>query len=186
MARTAAELLKATRTTDYINRGLVTKTFDMRHVRALLTAQGRASPRQRHLPAHIVAYYVIALALFMQVSYRKVLRCLLEGLAWLLGPGEAVQVTGKSGLSQTRRRPGWQVMPQMRLQVGKPLALETTPGAWERRWRGVSLDSSNFEVADESRTSAPQRDWRHRSNGVAVRVLDYPLQGRPTPTRGSA
>ncbi|MBW2145458.1 MAG: transposase domain-containing protein [Deltaproteobacteria bacterium] len=31
----------------------------------------------RDLPAHVVVYYVIALALYMQSSYREVLRCLL-------------------------------------------------------------------------------------------------------------
>jgi hypothetical protein len=31
-------------------------------------------------------YYVIAQALFMQVSQREVLRCLLEGVRWLFGP----------------------------------------------------------------------------------------------------
>jgi hypothetical protein len=37
----------------------------------------------------VVVYYTIALALFMQSSYWEVLRCLLEGLDWLRGPGEA-------------------------------------------------------------------------------------------------
>jgi hypothetical protein len=50
-----------------------------------------------------------ALALSMQVSYRVVLRCLLEGLAWLLGRGEAVQLTGKSSLSQAPHQPGREV-----------------------------------------------------------------------------
>jgi hypothetical protein len=121
----------------------------MNQVKAVLAAQGKASRRQRELPAHVVVYYVICLALFMQVSYREVLRCLLEGLAWLLGPGEAVKVTGKSGISQARRRLGWEVMRQLHEEVVKPLAVEATQGAWYRRWRLVSLDGSTLEVADE-------------------------------------
>ena len=35
-------------------------------------------------PAQVIVYYVIALTLYMQVSYREVLRCLLEGVKWLL------------------------------------------------------------------------------------------------------
>ncbi len=35
-----------------------------------------AGSRQGELPAHVVVYYVIALALYMQSSYREVLRCL--------------------------------------------------------------------------------------------------------------
>gem|GEM_PF-1548292 len=87
MARTMAELPKGTRITDYISLGVLTKTFSLDQINAVLISQGKASQRQRELPAHVVVYYVICLALFMQVSYREVLRCLLEGLTWLLGPG---------------------------------------------------------------------------------------------------
>ena len=87
MARTSAELPKGTRITDYISLGVLTKAFPLRQVKAVLAAQGRVSQRQRELPAHMVVYYVICLALFMQVSYREVLRCLLEGWVWLWGPG---------------------------------------------------------------------------------------------------
>ena len=149
MARMMAELPKGTRITDYISLGVLTKTFPVRQVKAVLAAQGRASQRQRELPAHVVVYYVICLALFMQVSYREVLRCLLEGWAWLLGPGEAVKVTGKSGISQARTRLGWEVMRQLDEEVVKPIAVAGTKGAWYRRWRLVSLDGSTLDVADE-------------------------------------
>ena len=45
--------------------------------------------RQRDLPAHVVVYYVIALVLYMHSSYREVLRCLLEGIQWLLKVGDS-------------------------------------------------------------------------------------------------
>jgi len=149
MARTMAELPKGTRITDFISLGVLTRTVPVSQVKAVLASHGRASQRQRELPAHVVVYYVISLALFMQVSYREVLRCLLEGLAWLLGPGAAVKVTGKSGISQARTRLGWEVMRQLHEEVVKPIAAQTTPGAWYRRWRLVSLDGSTLEVADE-------------------------------------
>lgn len=85
----------------------------------------------------------------MQVSYREVLRCLLEGLTWLLGPAQAIKVTGKSGISQARTRLGWEVMRQLHEEVVKPVAVEATRGAWYRRWRLVSLEGSTLEVADE-------------------------------------
>jgi hypothetical protein len=149
MARTMAELPKGTRITDFISLGVLTRTVPVSRVKEVLAAQGRASQRQRELPAHVVVYYVICLALFMQVSYREVLRCLLEGLAWLLGPGAVVKVTGKSGISQARTQLGWEVMRQLHEEVVKPLAAPTTPGAWYRRWRLVRLDGSTLEVADE-------------------------------------
>jgi len=149
MARTIAELPKGTRVTDYISLGVLTKTFPLPHVQAVLAAQGKASQRQRELPAHVVVYYVIALALFLQVSYREVLRCLLEGLEWLLGPGHMVKVTGKSGISQARTRLGWEAMRQLHNEVVKPIAGKATRGAWYRHWRLVSLDGSTLDVADE-------------------------------------
>lgn len=149
MARRIAELPKGTRITDYISLGVITKTFPLDRVKAVLVSQGKASQRQRELPAHVVVYYVICLALFMQVSYREALRCLLEGLTWLLGPGQTLAATGKSGISQARTRLGWPVMRQLHEEVVKPVAVEATKGAWYRRWRLVSLDGSTLDVADE-------------------------------------
>jgi hypothetical protein len=60
--------------------------------------------RERSLPTHVMVYYVIAMALYMQVAYREVLRCLLEGLRRLLGPEVQPPVAGKSGISQARTR----------------------------------------------------------------------------------
>ena len=62
MARTIAALPAGTRITDYISLGVITKTFPMKKVRAILAATEKASERQRDLPAHVVVYYVIALA----------------------------------------------------------------------------------------------------------------------------
>jgi hypothetical protein len=79
----------------------------MHTIETVLRESGRVSIRQRDLPAHVVVYYVIALALYRHSSYREVLRCLLEGIQWLLGPNAVVTVAGKSGISQARTRLGW-------------------------------------------------------------------------------
>jgi hypothetical protein len=117
--------------------GVITKTFPLTTVRSVLAASGKASLRQRDLPAHVVVYYVIALALYMQASYREVLRCLLEGLQWLLDPSVPHKVAGKSGISQARTRLGWEAMRQLHDTVVRPIAVATTRGAWPdfRYWR---------------------------------------------------
>jgi len=150
MARTVAELPQGTRITDFISLGVLTKTFPMTTIETVLRESGRASIRQRDLPAHVVVYYVIALALYMQSSYREVLRCLLEGIQWLLGPDTVVNVAGKSGISQARTRLGWKPVQRLHDEVVKPLAVESTKGAWYRSWRLVSLDGSTLDVADET------------------------------------
>lgn len=149
MARTLAELPKGSRITDYISLGVVAKTFPVATVKSVLEATGRSSRRQRELPAHVVVYYVIALALYMQSSYREVLRGLLEGIQWLLNPTARIKVTGKSGISQARTRLGVEPVKQLHDQIVCPIATEATKGAWFRGWRVVSLDGSTLDVADE-------------------------------------
>ncbi len=148
MARTVAELPKGARITDYISLGVISKTFPLNTIHTILSRTGKASERQRELPAHVVIYYVIALALYMQVSYREVLRCLLEGLQWLKKPGEKIHVTGKSGISQARTRLGWEPIEALHDEIVQPIATERTKGAWFRTWRLVSLDGSTLDVAD--------------------------------------
>ena len=121
----------------------------MSKVHAVLDATGKASVRQRDLPAHVVIYYVIALALYMQSSYREVLRCLLEGVQWLLDPSATVKVAGKSGVSQARTRLGSEPLRQLHDEVVQPIAVRATRGAWYRSWKLVSMDGSTLDVADE-------------------------------------
>ena len=106
MARTVAALPAGSRVTDYISLGVIARFFPADKVRDVLKETDRASVRERDLPAHVVMYYVIALALYMRSSYREVLRCLLEGVQWLLDPSAKVKVAGKSGISQARSRLG--------------------------------------------------------------------------------
>ena len=149
MARTVAELPAGSRITDYISLGVVSKSFPAEAIEGVLARTGRASLRQRDLPAHVVVYYVIALALYMQSSYREVLRCLLEGIQWLRDPSVRVRVAGKSGISQARTRLGWEPLRQLHDELVQPVAVRGTQGAWYRGWRLVSLDGSTLEVADE-------------------------------------
>ena len=149
MARTVASLPEGSRVTDYISLGVIAKTFPLGTIHAALAATGKASVRERDLPAHVVIYYVIALALYMQSSYREVLRCLLEGVQWLFDPSAPLKVAGKSGISQARTRLGWEPVRRLHDEIVKPIAVRATRGAWYGKWRLVSLDGSTLDVADE-------------------------------------
>jgi|HubBroStandDraft_6_1064221.scaffolds.fasta_scaffold233373_1 hypothetical protein len=149
MSRTVASLPAGSRITDYISLGVVTKAFPPDKIRAALAATQKESVRQRDLPAHVVVYYVIALALYMQSSYREVLRCLLEGIQWLVEPAAGINVAGNSGISQARTRLGWEPLRQLHDEVVRPVAVTATKGAWYRGWRLISLDGSTLDVADE-------------------------------------
>ena len=103
MARAPAGLPAGTRLSDHISLGVLAKTFPLDRVQRVLADTGKQSERERDLPAHVMVYYAIALALYMSASTREVLRCLLESLRWLWG-AEAVRVAGKSGISQVLRQ----------------------------------------------------------------------------------
>ena len=149
MARTIASLPAGSRITDYISLGVIAKTFPLAAVQSVLAKTKKASIRQRDLPAHVVVYYVIALALYMRSSYREVLRCLLEGIQWLRDPSVNLKVAGKSGISQARTRLSWEPLEQLHDELIRPIAVQRTQGAWYRQWRLVSLDGSTLDVADE-------------------------------------
>src|SRR5437879_9562899 len=121
MARTVAALPAGSRISDYISLGVIAKFFPVEKIREVLDETKRASVRERDLPAHVVVYYVIALALYMRSSYREVLRCLLEGVQWLLDPSAAVKVAGKSGISQARSRLGAEPLKNIAAAVWAPI-----------------------------------------------------------------
>jgi len=148
MARTVAALPAGSRITDYISLGVMARFFPIEKIRDVLQQTHRASIRERDLPAHVVVYYVIALALYMGSSYREVLRCLLEGVQWLLDPSAKVKVAGKSGISQARSRLGVEPLKKLYELIVAPMAERRTKGAWYGPWRLVSLDGSTLDVAD--------------------------------------
>jgi hypothetical protein len=57
--------------------------FPRERVDQVLRDTQATSQRQRDMPAHVVVYYVIALALYIGVGTTEVLHCLLEGLRLL-------------------------------------------------------------------------------------------------------
>src|SRR4051794_18018112 len=98
MARTPARLPDGTRISDHVTLGVLTTTVPAAVIDAVLADTGR------QLPARLVVYYVIALALYAQASYGEVLRCLLEGVHWLRLGGADVALAGKSAITRARAR----------------------------------------------------------------------------------
>ncbi len=94
-----------------------------------------------------MVYYVIALALYAEVSTREVLRCLTEGARWL-GEPTATTMPSKSGISQARTRLGAAPLEALYREVVTPVATAGTPGAWYRGWRVMSLDGTTIDVGD--------------------------------------
>lgn len=172
MARSAAELGSGPRLSDYISLGVLTSCFPIETVREVLAVTGKASERERDLPAHVMVYYAIALSLYPEVSTREVMRCLAEGARWLGDRSVSVDVAGKSGISQARTRLGDTPLATLYHAAVTPIATEATPGAWYRGWRVMSMDGTTLDVAD---TQANARAFgRPRSSRGANRTGAFP------------
>ena len=147
MARTAKST-KGSRLTDLIGLGVLTQYIPLKKVEEALEATGRQSQRQRQLPARVMVYYVLALALFMEVGYGEVLRCLVEGLARLGLPVQRLRQSVPSAISQARQRLGPEPLKLLYETLAQPIAQEQTRGAFYRLWRLVSLDGSTLDLPD--------------------------------------
>lgn len=154
MAKTIASLPEGIRLSDHISLGVIVQFFPMERVKEILEESGRKSKRHRLLPAQVMVYYVIALALYMQVSYGEVLRCLIEGLDWLGIPVTKVRNVGRSSISEARFRLGSEPMEMLYRETVIPVTCPETKGAWYRKWRLVSIDGSTLDVADTEENEA--------------------------------
>src|SRR4029453_7061700 len=131
MAGIPAGLPAGVRLSDHISLGVIARAVPPERGPPIRTGAGGGSERERDLPAPVMVYYAIALALYMGSSTREVLRCLLEGLRWLWG-AEAVRVAGKSGISQARRRLGEVPLRRLYEGLGQPIATPANKGAGDR------------------------------------------------------
>jgi hypothetical protein len=148
MARTSKLRHEGDRLTDLINIGVLAKQFPMDVIQTVLEETGRSSQRVRDLPAHVMVYYVIAMALYRPEPIREVLRVLLEGLSVVLGVGIRIDPAGKSGISQARKRLGEKPVRRLYEQTVKPIATKETQGAFYRGWHVTAIDGSTLEVPD--------------------------------------
>ena len=68
MAGVPAGLPAGVRLSDHISLGVIARAVPPDRVRRVLAETGRASERERDLPAQVMVYYAIALALYMGSS----------------------------------------------------------------------------------------------------------------------
>ena len=93
------------RLSDLVSVGLLTRVFPPELVDEVIAAAGRTEQRHRSLPARVMAYFAIGMALHSEGSYEDVLALLTDGLAWASG-GEPVVLPSKSAIFQARARLG--------------------------------------------------------------------------------
>jgi len=150
MARSRKALPGKVDVAHLISAGVLASVCPRALIEEVLAETGKASQRERLLPAPAMVYYVMALALWREAPLEEVLRVVCEGLSWLSGSeGTSVQAS-KSAISQARTRLGPEVMKRVAHRVLRPLAEPGAPGAWYRGLRVMALDGSSMDVADET------------------------------------
>lgn len=154
------------RLTDHVSIGVLTSVFPPALVDGVVAEAGRREQRQRLLPARVVVYYVLALALFADCSYEEVMRQLVEGLAWDSGWERVWEVPSKMAISKARTRLGKEVLELLFRAACVPVADESTRGAFYAGLRLVSVDGTCLDVADTPANDTEfGRPGSHRREG---------------------
>jgi hypothetical protein len=157
------------RLSDHISIGVLTRVFPPELVDRVVAEAGRTEQRHRLLPARVVVYYVLGLALFSQSSYEEVMRMLVEGLSWADGWAHEWNVPTKAALFKGRARLGAEPLEALFRAVAAPMATPDTKGAWYRGLRLMSLDGTCVDVADtEANDAAFGRPGSKKTDGISA------------------
>lgn len=135
------------RLSDLVSVGVLMRTFPPALVDEVVAACGRTEQRHRSLPARVMTYFSIGMALHSEGSYEDVLSLLTDGLAWA-DDSEPVKLPSKSGIFQARVRLGSEPLAALFARVARPLAGPATPGCWLAGRRLVAIDGMCLDVAD--------------------------------------
>jgi len=136
------------RLSDLVSVGVLTRVFPPGLVDEVIAEVGRTEQRHRSLPARVMAYFSIAMALYSEGSYEDVLAQLTDGLSWASGWTETYTPPSKSAIFQARARLGAEPLAALFERVAKPMGGEHTPGVWLAGRRLVAVDGMCLDVAD--------------------------------------
>jgi hypothetical protein len=135
------------RLSDLVSVGVLTRTFPPGVVDEVIAGCERTELRHRSLPARVMAYFAIGMALHSEGSYEDVLSLLTDGLSWVSN-AEPVRLPSKSAIFQARARLGFEPVQALFERVAVPLAAPQDAGAWLAGRRLVAIDGTCLDVAD--------------------------------------
>jgi len=141
------------RLSDLVSVGVLTRTFPPELVDEVIAVAGRTEQRTRALPARLMAYFAVGMALHSEGSYEDVLSLLADGLGWASG-AEPVKLPGKSAIFQARARLGAEPLESLFKRVAVPLAGPDAGGSWLAGRRLVAIDGTTLDVADTPENDA--------------------------------
>jgi hypothetical protein len=136
------------RLSDLVSVGVLTRVFPPELVDEVIAEAGRTERRHRSLPARVMAYFSIGMALYSEGSYEDVLAQLTDGLSWASGWVETYRPPSKSAIFQARARLGAEPLAVLFERVAKPLGSDDTPGVRLAGRRLVAIGGMCLDVAD--------------------------------------
>jgi hypothetical protein len=171
----AEEQPRRGRLSDYLSLGVVSRVYGRDLVDEVIRETRSKEKRNRLLPARLVVYYVIALALFFGEAYEEVMRRMVGGLQFLSAWEGHWQVPTPSALCQARQRLGETPLRALFERAAVPLATPATIGAWLGGRRLMAVDGVTLDVPDtpanEAAFGRPASRTGHGGAFPQVRVV---------------
>jgi hypothetical protein len=133
---------------DAIGVGVLTRLVPRELVDEVVASEGRKEIRKNKLPARVVVYFVMAMALFYGDSYEEVMRKLAGGLDYMGTWRKGWETPSPGGLCHARQRLGAKVMRKLYERVAVPCAMRSTKGAWLAGRRLMAVDGFGMEAPD--------------------------------------
>ena len=152
------------RLTDRIGIGVLTRVVPRDLVNEVLAETRRREKRSRLLPAHVVVYFVMAMAVFRD-GYEEVMRRLTGGLMFMRTWSRDWSVPTTGAISQARERLGEAPVKLLFERVAMPLAAPGAPGAWLGHRRLMAIDGVKLDAPDTAANLA----WLGRPGGTTRR-----------------
>jgi len=163
-----------TRLSDHVSLGVLAKIFPPSLVNEVLAKAGAGEQRSRLLPAWMMVYYVMALALHAAASYVEVMRSLLGRLQWISRQTSEWSMPTKAAIFKARTRLGASVMIELFDEAAKPFGPQT-PRGFLAGLRLVSIDGTTMDLADttanEQAYGRPGTNTEFKSAFPQARIL---------------
>ena len=143
---------------------MLTRVVPRDLVNEVLAETRRREKRSRLLPAHVVVYFVMAMAIFRD-GYEEVMRRLTGGLRFMRAWSQDWAVPTTGAISQARERLGEAPVKLLFEKVAAPLAAPGAPGAWLGHRRLMAIDGVKLDAPDTAANLA----WLGRPGGLTRR-----------------
>jgi hypothetical protein len=143
------------RLTDWVSLGVLAAFVPRDAVDDAVVAAGKQAKRSDgKLPPHVVVYLVMALALFADDDYEEVAARLTETLAGWGCWDDSWSVPTSGGITQARRRLGYEPLKELFAEVAVPAAEQLTRGAFLGPWRLMAIDGLEWDAPDTKENAA--------------------------------